>query len=292
MAFEKGIDVAKWNGTINWPNVKRAGIDFAILKVTIKSNAKEPTFDRNFEGCTNNNIKIGGYRYVYATTVDAARKEAEGVLAALNGRKLPYGMWLDMEDASIKGLGKSMLNKIIDTEAEIYRSAGYGVGIYCNRDWYQNVLDTNYLTQHYIFWMADYGKNNGTYTDDKLEKVRGYKNVIGWQYTSKAVVDGITGVVDGDVTFGDWDFLVGYYGGAKKTDVVMENAGNCYPAYKGDSIHVDVVLAEIGVPKAYYGSYTKRSKIARINGIVNYRGTTAENLKLIELAKAGKLIRI
>lgn len=32
----KGIDVAKWNGTIDWAKVKKAGIEFAVLKVIDK----------------------------------------------------------------------------------------------------------------------------------------------------------------------------------------------------------------------------------------------------------------
>lgn len=34
----KGIDVAKWNGNIDWNKVKAAGVEFAVLKVINKSN--------------------------------------------------------------------------------------------------------------------------------------------------------------------------------------------------------------------------------------------------------------
>ena len=62
----------------------------------------------------------------------------------------------------------------------------------------------------------------------------------------------------------------------------------CYPVpcYSGTSIAE--ALASIGV------SYTKafRTKIAEANGITGYTGTAAQNTKLLNLLKSGKLIKI
>ena len=43
----KGIDVAKWNGNIDWNKVKAVGVEFAVLKVIDKSNKTEASFVRN-----------------------------------------------------------------------------------------------------------------------------------------------------------------------------------------------------------------------------------------------------
>lgn len=63
----------------------------------------------------------------------------------------------------------------------------------------------------------------------------------------------------------------------------------CYPKYAGSSVQIDVVLKDIGVSSAYYGSYIKRKPIAAANGIKNYTGTMAQNTALVSLAKKGKL---
>lgn len=42
---------------------------------------------------------------------------------------------------------------------------------------------------------------------------------------------------------------------------------------------------------AYYIKTTHK-ELANINGIVNYRGGLSQNLKLIALAKSGKLVRV
>lgn len=62
-----------------------------------------------------------------------------------------------------------------------------------------------------------------------------------------------------------------------------------YKEYTGKSNKIDVVFKTIGVPSAYIGSYSKRKPVAKKNGISNYTGTSSQNLKLISLAKQGKL---
>lgn len=46
-------------------------------------------------------------------------------------------------------------------------------------------------------------------------------------------------------------------------------------------------LNKIGVDS----SYNNRKRIAIINGVENYSGTAVQNIELLELVKAGKLIK-
>lgn len=192
-----GIDVSRHQGNIDWSKVKK---DFAIIKITNKGNVVEDKFEQNYKGCIDNNIPIGGYKYVYATTVNEARAEAEGMLKVLNGRKIPYGIWIDMEDETIRPIGKQALSAVILEEAEILKAAGYDVGIYCNLDWYKNVLDSKMLESNYPFWIARYPKvDNGTYNENSTLSPKSF--AVAWQYSSKGKVDGINGNVDMDVLF-------------------------------------------------------------------------------------------
>lgn len=65
-----------------------------------------------------------------------------------------------------------------------------------------------------------------------------------------------------------------------------------YPKYTGKSLKIDEVLKAIGVPEKYRGKWNNRKPIADKNGIVNYKGSMLQNMKLISLAKAGKLKRV
>lgn len=62
-----------------------------------------------------------------------------------------------------------------------------------------------------------------------------------------------------------------------------------YPKYTGSSVRLDEILKTIGAP---FGSVNNRKKLANINGIVNYKGSLSQNLKLIALAKSGKLVKV
>ena len=98
-----GIDCAKWQGAIDWAKVKKAGVQFAILKVTQKNNTVESAFEKNYKGCIDQGIPVGVYRYVYAKTAAAATAEAKAIVSVLKGKKIPCGVWLDMEDSPASG---------------------------------------------------------------------------------------------------------------------------------------------------------------------------------------------
>lgn len=64
-----------------------------------------------------------------------------------------------------------------------------------------------------------------------------------------------------------------------------------YPLYSGASETLDNIFKKIGADADYrqLKDWEKRVPIAEANGIQNYTGTAQQNMKLIELAKTGKL---
>lgn len=192
MATYFGIDCAKWQGIINWAKVKSAGVQVAILKATDKNNGPEPAFARNYAGATAQGIKIGCYRYVYARTIAAAENEARKVLAVIQGKAMPAGVWLDLEDKTIRGIPRATMVKMIAAMTRIIQAAGYQVGIYTNPDWYNHVLDVSKITLP--FWVASWGTNNGK--PQRKPTIKAQHTLAGWQYTDKGRVAGISTAVD------------------------------------------------------------------------------------------------
>ena len=186
--MKTGIDISHWNGLIDFNRVKT---DFVIIKVS-QGTHKDVNFDRYYNDCK---APKGAYIYNKVLTVADARKEAEFAVKCLQGKTLEYGVWLDLEDTSMRILSKKVLNDIISTEAGILQAAGFNVGIYCNRDWYLRVLDSAMLSVIYPFWIARYpSADNGT-----IKESLSPKNLNGckiWQYSSKGKVSGISGNVD------------------------------------------------------------------------------------------------
>lgn len=154
-------------------------------------------FEEYYKMC---NLPKGAYIYNKVLTAADARKEAEFAVKCLKGKKLEYGVWLDMEDSSMRVLSKKALNDIIIAEATILTEAGFRVGIYCNRDWYLNVLDSAYLSERFPFWIARYPSgDNGTIKPSlSPQTLKGCKI---WQYSSKGFVPGILGNVDMNLEF-------------------------------------------------------------------------------------------
>lgn len=194
----KGIDVSAYNGTIDYKKVYADKIKVAILRITERGNIIDPSFENNYKGFRENKIKVGVYKFSYALNTDQAREEAEKVLKVLNGRKLDFPVFYDVEWSSQRQLPKAELTQIIKAFRERIRKGGYLFGIYCNTDWYNNVLDTASLP--YDYWLAAYPYNDRGVVVESLRPPVG----IGWQYSSKGSVAGINGYVDLDLFYKDF----------------------------------------------------------------------------------------
>ncbi len=82
--------------------------------------------------------------------------------------------------------------------------------------------------------------------------------------------------------------IISKYGLTKYDDVDSTGNVEYYPAYEGYSISLAVALSSVGADS----SYNNRKKIAIANGIIGYKGTSAQNIKLLEMLKKGKLIKV
>lgn len=193
----KGIDVSSFQGKPDWTKVKNSGIKFAILRIHQKSGI-DTSFEHNYKGCKSNGILIGGYKYSYALTPAQAIDEAENVISVLSGRGLDFPVFYDLEWSQQRSLGKQAIENIAVAFLTRIKKAGYKVGIYCNLDWYNNVLSD--ALKQYDCWIARYPANDNGSVQERLRPSVG----IGWQYSSKGKVSGISGNVDMDVFYTDY----------------------------------------------------------------------------------------
>lgn len=191
----KGIDVSSWQGNIDWKTVADYGMGFAILRITEKGNKVDSQFEDNYQGCTKYKIPIGVYKYSYATTLSQIKEEANIVIKTLNKRKLDYPVFLDLEDDCQKKISQSTMMKMINAFRSIIINAGYKFGIYCGKYWYDSYLPDD--AKKYDCWLAAYPNDDQGWLEERLRPNVG----IGWQYSSKATIPGISGYVDRDVFY-------------------------------------------------------------------------------------------
>jgi GH25 family lysozyme M1 (1,4-beta-N-acetylmuramidase) len=193
----KGIDVSSYQNKPDWTKVSKAGYKFAILRVHQKLGI-DSSFEYNYKNCRTNGLLIGGYKYSYALTPAQAIDEAEDVIAALNGRGLDFPVFYDLEWSNQRKLGKQAIENIAVAFLTRIKKAGYKVGIYCNLDWYNNVLSD--VLKQYDCWIARYPASDNGSVQERLRPNVG----VGWQYSSKGKVDGINGNVDMNVFYKDY----------------------------------------------------------------------------------------
>lgn len=191
-----GIDVSVYNGKINWSIVKNE-VDYAIIRCGFGQNftkQDDQQWINNVNGCIANKIPFGVYLYSYATTTSAAKSEAQHVLRLVNGRKLQFPIYYDMEDERTQGkLTNNQLAAIARTFCNTITDAGYEVGIYANTNWWQTKLTNAFFNNTNISkWVAQY-TSACTY--------RG--NYDMWQYTSVGRINGISGRVDKNFWYKD-----------------------------------------------------------------------------------------
>lgn len=194
----KGIDVSAWQGKIDWKTVADYGMGFAILRITEAGNVVDSQFENNLAGCNKYNIPVGVYKYSYAMTIAEIQRVARKVVSTLNGRRIQFPVFLDLEYNNQRSLGSESIHKMADAFLEIVEAAGYKFAIYCNVDWYENVICSH--LKKYDFWIARYPANDDGWLQERLRPDFG----VGWQYSSKAKIPGISGTVDRNVFYKDY----------------------------------------------------------------------------------------
>ncbi len=109
-------------------------------------------------------------------------------------------------------------------------------------------------------------------------------------FNSKAYVGGTSKLVYGDILIKEGSHAACYIDNMKKRNVkISSNTSGYYKKDTSKSLKIDVVFKNIGAP---YGNVAKRKPVALKNGCSNYRGSKLDNLKLVSLAKLGKLKKV
>ncbi len=191
-----GIDVSKWNGTIDWKAVKNSGISYVIIRCGYRGSSEgklieDPKFKNNIKGALEAGLKVGVYFFTQATDEIEAVEEASFVLDQIKNYKISYPVFLDVEPSGGRGdkIDKTTRTAVCKAFCETIQRSGYTAGIYANKTWLNDKIDTASLSAYKI-WLAQYAATP-TYT--------GRYDL--WQYTSTGKVSGIKGDVDLNLSY-------------------------------------------------------------------------------------------
>lgn len=183
----KGVDISQWNGSPNFDIIKQSGVDFVLIRSSYGDVAKYPfqkdiQFDNNAAKAKAVGMPFGIYHYSYACTVEAAKAEAQGFIALLDGIKpIPHIVTLDVEERDQYNLSNSQLEAVTKAFIDEVESAGYFCALYS----YENFLCkySQAFRDEYVIWCANTAREPSIDYDI-------------WQYSFTGRINGINGDVD------------------------------------------------------------------------------------------------
>lgn len=197
-ALRKGIDVSAWQETINWPAVKAAGIEFAIIRLAYRGVEKgglalDNYFASNLKNAKAAGLKVGAYIFSQAVTPEEAREEARYLVNAVKGYSIDLPLVFDYEEVTSSDRRLKMDNLSRQYKVDICKafcaeveSLGYRSMVYSNPYTINNHLDRNQIQR---LWLAHFSY--------KSDYTGAYEY---WQFGLGAV-SGISGQVDLDYWF-------------------------------------------------------------------------------------------
>jgi len=198
---KEGIDVSHWQGAINWPKVKAAGIDFVFAKATDGNKLVDWWYRRNAIGAVQQGIHFTAYHYARPIHWwGSAIRQAKFFVAHAN---LQVGMLRPALDIELTGnlhphrliqwtlAWLKTVQRLTGVTPILYTSPGF---------WYDAMDDTTAIVDagYTVLWIAHWGVATPVAPADQW----GSNGWTFWQWTACGHVSGVAGCVDRDALVG------------------------------------------------------------------------------------------
>lgn len=184
-----GISVDEDDGDINFGRLKKAGVDFAMIRIGSRGYGSgnlmsDEMFYENVRKATEAGMDIGVTFFSQAVTKEEALEEAARVIEGLQGFTIVYPVAFDMEyvkndTARVQGLSRDEKTEIAMTFLDAVGQAGYKTILYGNKEWLIRRVDLSKLIG-YDIWISQ-EQDTPDYP---------YKFTM-WEYTKNAKMDGM-----------------------------------------------------------------------------------------------------
>ncbi len=189
----KVVDVSYYQKDINWDLFKEQSDCYGVILRLGYYDTLDKKFERNISELKRLNIPYGIYLFSYATTLNGAKKEALFTQNMISKYEITptLGIYYDIESWSTKTSSSNNISKLRYDEiiqyyvnsVSNYVNYKYKVKVYSGRWYALNRLSDS--ARKYVDWVAEY---NSTCKYNEAYSM--------WQYTSKAKIPGIEGLVD------------------------------------------------------------------------------------------------
>lgn len=204
-----GVDVARYQGTIDWEQVAESGIDFAMVRLGYRTQVdgeilEDPNARYNMQEAARHGIHLGGYFFSSAITPDEAREEAHWVAELVTKYPITYPIAYNCEGFLEEGNRNSGMKPMDRTTIafaflEEIERLGYEGMFYASRNEMENDAQwiASELEKEYKIWVAQYFEQ--PYPETEASTYSGKHHM--WQYTTVGKIPGVEQNVDCDLAY-------------------------------------------------------------------------------------------
>ena len=174
----RGIDVSKYQGTINWTKVaKDSTIRFVYIKATEGTSIKDPMYRTNITKAKKAGLLVGSY-HLYSSKTTAYQQMAN-IRSVVKKKEQDLAPVLDIEGHHVGRLYMERVDKLLELMEKEY---GVRPVIYTSEKLYKTHFAGKKYAKYHIF-IANYRTSPTV------------RHTL-WQYTETGHVSGISGYVD------------------------------------------------------------------------------------------------
>ena len=208
-----GIDVAKYQGTIDWAEVAAAGVDFAMVRLgyrgLVEGEITEDTNARyNLQEAEKAGLKLGAYFFSTAISKEEAIEEANWVADFLEPYPITYPVAYNCEGFSDPENRQFTLSRRERTDIALaflkqIEKRGYEAMFYASRNEMEEDAkwEVSRMERDYKIWVAQYPEKPYPETE-KSSYSRVHQM---WQFTREGEIPGIPVGVDVDIAYFGYD---------------------------------------------------------------------------------------
>jgi GH25 family lysozyme M1 (1,4-beta-N-acetylmuramidase) len=207
-----GIDVSKFQGDIDWQQVKASGIEYAFIRVSDGLNFPDNKFQQNWDGSKQAGVLRGAYQFFRPTQDPIA--QADMFLAAMGELEpgdLPPVIDVEDDDGASPATIATNVGLWLD---RVESATGRQPIIYTGKFFWNDFVQTNEFAE-YPLWIAQYGPVCP-------DLPTAWTDWLFFQTSASGSIPGIVGDVDTDLFNGSLADLLAY--------------ANATPAVCGDAV--------------------------------------------------------
>ncbi len=201
-----GVDVAKYQGEIDWAQVKASGQAFAFIKATEGADRLDDRFAQNWQAASQAGLARGAYHFSYWCSPMSAQAEWFKRNVPVDPTALPPVLDLEWNSKSPtcprsvpRDIAIASIRSFISAIEQHYRKRPI---LYTDINFHRDVLSDGVFAE-YPVWVRS--------VKDLPQMRYPGRQWSFWQYSDKSAVPGITGLVDRNAFAGSraqWDRLV------------------------------------------------------------------------------------